>query len=641
MKRPWTALVLAATVFVAPGLAFAQCPAPSDSGACPLVGPFGVRFDRCFGSNPGNPSVTDFGKSACDALKNVLKLEVDLGKNATKFVTDAKKDMDAFVKVTTDGAINKDAALKFVRARKAANEILTDAKALVNDPKCGTNGAIKGFNQFFADAAQNLTKAGEIAGKIGQAGGAAALAVPELVSALGEVGQLVGDVQKAGTAAEAERKKLENALKGIQQNLVALGSLDLAGAATAGVNLVTGVGPFVGSCALCANAIIAAIGQAAASLGSTTASTAACPATGGTECIFGIPVSVVTGIGSALTGAVSAAPCGAALDGATKMNEYVESIKKVVDASVKLAQSFDKNVKDLKAAGDALGQLAQKLPQALKPRIEKIAASIDKAGTALNQGVDIFEADVAPRVEKLTTQLVTQLGTKTKDLIGCWNQMNYTAALMGQDTVDAIGLLADASLNLVDGGQIVQNLQTQGAAAIQAAGSKAQEKWNDVDANYKKVHKDLWGVPPGEVDLGKTIGNLPNLNIGKIISDVSSYANSVVTLVTSAVDAGKNAFLNRDQLKAQSKPKFDTAEAKSTSALKEIAKSRLKAAHAKGQAAKPAPGFTAVKFTDLQKVTIVKPQKINVGGLQFKPDKLDPRLDPLPGKKRDPLPGKK
>jgi hypothetical protein len=617
MNRNWRVLVLAATVLVAPRIAFSQCSASNDPGACPLVaGP--LRFDRCFGALPGVGQPTQFGNFACNALKTSHKLEVDLGNSATKFVNDAKKDINDLVKVTTDGAINKDAALKFVAARNSANEIIGDAKDLVNDPKCGANGAIKGFNQFFVEAAQNLTKAGEIAGKTVQAGGEASKAVPEVVAALAELGQLVGDVQKAGAAAESERKKLEDALKRIQQNLATLGSLDLAGAASAGGNLVTGVGPFVINCSGCAAAISAAIGQAAASLGSTTGTTAACPATGGTECIVGIPLSVITGTGSILTGAVSSVPCAAALDGADQMGEYVASIKKLVDASVKLAESFEKNVKDLQAAANALGDLAEKLPPALKPRIEKIAASIDKAGDALTKGVDILENDVAPRVERLTTQLVTQLGTKTTDLIGCWNKLNYTAALMGQDTVDAIGLLADASLNLVDGGQIVKNLQTQGADAVKAAGNKAQEKWEKVDSDYAKVHKDLWGVSPGTVDLGKTIGNLPNLvsKIGKIITDLNSYANSVGNLVTSSVDAGKNAFLNRDTLKTQSKTKFDTAEAKSRSALIELAKSKAKA-NAKKQAAKPAPRVV-VNFQDLKKVTIVKPKKINVTTLKFK-----------------------
>lgn len=617
MKRPWMTLMLAATALVAPRLAYPQCSAPNETGACALVaGP--LRFDRCFGGFPGVGKPTDFGNFACNALKMSHKLQADLGTNATKFVSDAKKDMDDFVKVTTDGAINREAAQKFVAARHSVNEIVTDAKALVNDPKCGVNGTIKGFNQFFTEAAQNLTRAGEIAAKTAQAGGEASRAVPEIVSALGELGQLVGDIQKAGAAAEAERKKVEGALKGIQQNLAALGSVDFAGTATAGGKLVTGVGPFMLACGGCAAAINAAIPQAAASLGTATASIAACPATGGAECIFGVAVSSITGTGAAFTGVLGAGPCAVAMDGANKIEEYVDTIKKLVDTSVTLAASFQRNVQNLQAAGDALGQLAQKLPQTLKPRIERIAASIDRAGDALNRGVDILEIDVAPAVEKLTTQLVTQLGTHTADLVTCWNRINYTAALMGQDTIDAVELLADVSLHLVDGGKIVKNLQTQGAEAIQAAGSKAQERWSAVDSSYKTVHKDLWGVPPGTVDLGKTIQNLPNLvtRIGKIITDLASYGDSLGKVVTTSLDAGKNAFLERDQLKAQSKPKFDTAEAKSRSAAIELAKAKAKAQAKQRQAAKPVPRVT-VSFTDFKKVTIPKARKINVSALQF------------------------
>lgn len=615
MKKSLGVLVLAAASLAAPRLALAQCSAANDPGACALVaGP--LRFDRCFGSlPPGNP--TPFGNSACDTLKTSNQLANNLGKNATKFVNDTKRDMDDFVKVTTDGAINKEAAQKFVAARNAANDVLNEGKALVNHPKCGTNGTIKGFQQFFATTGQNLVQAGQIAGKTVQAGSEAAKALPEVGAALAELAQLAGDIQKAGASAEAERRKIDDALKRIQQNLNGLGQVDLPGAATAGTNLVSSVGPFVVNCGGCSAALYGAIGQAAASIGSATAGTAACPETGGAGCLFGFPVSVVTGAGSALTAAVATAPCSAAVEGVGQMGEYVDNIKKVVDASVKLAQNFQKNVQDLQAAADALGQLAQKLPAQLKPRVDRIAGSIDKAGDALNSGVGILESDVAPRVEKLSTQLVTQLGTTTTDLVFCWNELTYAATLMGQDTVEALGLLAEASTNLVDGGQIVQNLQNQGADAVQAAGRAALAKWEDLDDKYVVVHRDLWGVSPGTTDLGRTIQNLPNLvtKIGKISSDLGAYANSLSRLVTTSVDAGKNAFLDRDRLKTQSKPKFDTAESKAKGAAIALAKAKMKA-NAKRQSAKQVPRV-AVGFTELKGISLVKVRKINPGSFQF------------------------
>lgn len=617
MKILWRSLVLSSALALALGAArdlSAQCSAPNDPppGVCPLIaGP--LRFDRCFGGlgTPAEP-----GKSVCNALRDSNKVAQDLGRDANKAVNDAKRDMQDLVKVTTEDAINKEAALKFVAARKEINDIVADGRALVNDPKCGTNGAIKGFQQAFANAAQNLTQAGEIAGKTVQAGSEAAKALPEITAALNEAQQLLADVQKAGAAAETERKKLEDALKRLQANLDALGKLDLTGAATAGGSLVSSVGPFLVNCGGCAAALYGAIGQAAASIGTAGAGTGACPESGGAGCVFGFSASAVTGAGAALTGAVASAPCSSAVEGVDKMGEYADKIKKFVDGSVKVAENLQKNVQDLQSAADALSQLASKLPAQLKPRVDKIAASIDRAGDDVNRGIDILQADVAPRVQKLTTQMVQQLGTQTKDMTVCWSRFTETAAMMGQDAGEAVTLLADASTNLVDGGKVVENIQKQGADAVQAAGAAAQRKWADLDTKYAALHRDLWGVPPGTTDLGRTIQNLPNLatKIGKIASDLSSYGDAVGKLVTGAVDAGKNAFLDRDRLKAQARPKFDTAEQKARAAVISIAKAKAKA-EAKRNAAKQAPAVN-VTLAALNS-NIVKAKKLNVSGLQF------------------------
>jgi hypothetical protein len=132
---------------------------------------------------------------------------------------------------------------------------------------------------------------------------------------------------------------------------------------------------------------------------------------------------------------------------------------------------------------------------------------------------------------------------------------------------------AAAGVLLVDGGQILTNIATQGAAGINAARVKADAEWKDVSADESSMYKDVWGTSPGApLDLAKAIQNLGGLAVdtsrrNRLLSDLGDAASRLVSLGGKALDAAKNAFLNLNTLKPNARSKFDQAAEKAHASL--------------------------------------------------------------------------
>ncbi|HTS03080.1 MAG TPA: hypothetical protein VMN04_11190, partial [Thermoanaerobaculia bacterium] len=169
--------------------------------------------------------------------------------------------------------------------------------------------------------------------------------------------------------------------------------------------------------------------------------------------------------------------------------------------------------------------------------------------------------------------LVTQIGDNTGKLVTCYGKMQDTAGEIGGDAGQAMGDYIAAGALLVDGGQILTNIATQGAAGVTAAKVKADAEWKAVSADQSSLYRDVWGTSPGApLDLAKAIQNLGGLAVdtarrNRLLSDLGDAASRLLGLGGKALDAAKNAFLNLNTLKPNARSKFDQAAEKAHSSL--------------------------------------------------------------------------
>ncbi|MCM3875846.1 MAG: hypothetical protein NEA02_05445, partial [Thermoanaerobaculia bacterium] len=355
-----------------------------------------------------------------------------------------------------------------------------------------------------------------------------------------------------------------------------------------------------------------------------TAGAVACPETAvefGGACwatVAGVPVAASSG----LIAAVGSAPCTAATSDLAKMQDYVSKIQKFVDSTVKLVQSVRNSVKALVAASDALAKLGQELGSKSAPRLERIETSLNNAIDALNRASAIVEDNVAPKVARLGGDLVTQIGDNTQKLVVCYGKMQDTVDEIGGEAGKAMADYIAAGALLVDGGQILNNIATQGATGITAAKNKADSEWKAIESDERDIYKDVWGTNPGApLDFGKAIGKLGGLATdssrrNKLLGDLGDAASRLVNLPGKALDAGKNAFLNLNTLKPNARSKFDQAATKAHSSL---VKFQAQKTASKGKR------FVVPKFSSTQLATL-KSSTMNKNIAKIK-------LGPLPVKK--------
>ncbi|MBK9064377.1 MAG: hypothetical protein IPL89_14460 [Acidobacteria bacterium] len=573
--RGMTAVTLAPLLSLLPaGTALANCSATADPGGCPITA-VGLSFDRCFGSNPLSPSPTQIGNQLCGGVKDLNTLAKNLGNDANKAIQDAERDAKAALKVIGKDAINPDAIADYNKAAAFVKDIKTDFDRFLADPQCGSKASLDSLNQFFQSQMQNLVALGGIAGKLGDAALATAPAAVEGGKILTELAGLAGDVAAAGPNAKKQADALTKAIQDLQKEAAQIAALNLTSVVGDGAALVSTVGPFLGECGGCASAMATAIGALAGGSTAAGAGAAACPETAvefGGSCwvtVGGVPVALSSG----LIAALGSAPCTAATGNVAKMADYISKIQKFVDSTVKLVQSVRNSMTALVAASDALAKLGHELGSKSAPRLQRIETSLNAAIDTLNKASQIVEDDVAPRAARLGGDLLTQIGDNTNKLVVCYGKMQDVSEEIGGEAGQAMVDYIAAGALLVDGGQILTNIATQGQTGITAAKNKADSEWKAVNKDERDVYKDVWGTNPGApLDFGKAAQNLIGFGTNasarnKLLSDIGDAASRLLALPGKALDAGKNAFLNLNNLKPNARSKFDQAAVKAHSSL--------------------------------------------------------------------------
>ena len=581
LKRRWIRCAVGLAWMTVASVTHAACTAPVNAGACPLQGPGGLVFDRCFGA-VGHSNATDIGNQICNAVRDTNKLVGQLGANADAARREAERDWKAFVTVATKGAIDADAVGDLQRALQIPKEIERDVNAFIRDPECGTPAAMAALNGKFAAAARFLMQASQVGALSLDAVGRLRPVGDEAAIILAELTRLATAANAKGSKAKTEFDALNRAVNALNSEVLALLNPDFNGVVTAGLALGSSVGPFIAECAGCATALSATIGTLTTSGGVAVGGAAACPESAGLSCLLpavGLPIATAAAtIGDAL----ASAPCAAVTQSVGRMQQHYTQIEAFVNGMVRLANAVPKSVTQAVNAGQALTRLAAEMGNEGKQSIDAIRASLKRMQPAIDAAGDLLELQIAPKVSNMAKDFVKTLGQDVARLGKCFNKLNVLVAGLGADVYDGLTLLAEGSIHAVDAGKVVGNLQAQGADALSAASSFANTEWNKLKGDHRAINLRLWGVEPGVVDLGKTIKHLGTLaprpaEVADIVGDSVGLLSREAGIALAAVDAGKRAFLEQNPLTAQAKTKYGTAKTKARQAAVQFAIAKAKA----------------------------------------------------------------
>jgi hypothetical protein len=565
---------------VATGLAQADCSAPADAGACPRKVNGNVVFDRCFGSFNGQP--TDVGNQVCGALRNTHKLLDQVGDNNQRALRQAEADWRAFQKVALEGAIDKEAINDIRNALSVGKEIEAEVNGLLKDQQCGTKGALDALQRRFDETGKLLVGGAQVAGLTLDAVGKLRPVVDEAAKIVVELQRLADSVNKKGAKAKTEYDALNRAIADLQKELQGLLAADLAGAASAGTGLLTGVGPFVGESTACATALGTSVASLAGGGTVTAGGAAVCPESAGISCALAAVGLPVGGVAATAVDALGSVPCVAALGSMDKMGQYVGDINKFVEGLVKLANALPRSATQAVTAGQALGRLSAELGTEGQASLRAIQASLNAMQPAFDAAGGVLENSIAPKVQRLAGNFVQGLAQDTRLLSTCYHKLNRAMAHMGSDLGEAAVLLAQASTELVDAGKVAGNLAEQGQDGLRAANKAAGDEWADLSHDFRVVHRRVWAVNPGEVDLPKTGTHLvalvtnPN-EVRDIIGDSARLVERTAELPAKALNAGKRAFLDQDRLTIAAKAKYNAGQTKARRAVVELKKVQIQA----------------------------------------------------------------
>ena len=482
------------------------CTKKEADDVCPLAG-----FDRCFGSNPFDPKVTGMGNAACDALRNANRMGKQFDKSLQSSVTDLKQDMEAFVKVIGKDAVNASAIMKYREANALMKQIDDELKGILTDKKYGVNGRLIAIKSFFEKQGKNIIEVAGIAASFGDAVKEVLPAVAEGVKITGEMSKIAASVSNASPEAKKQFDIIKTSMDGIVKNLKELASLDAGGVVKTGADLVTTVGPFTGNCVACAGVIVAGVEGMVAG-GTLTATTVACPESAGITCITGAAGAITAAASGVISAIVSSVPCQEMAKQATKMQDYFNSITKFVNAVGDLAEDTQANLDKTEKAVQALNKLALQLKDDNKQSVKSIALSINKIADDFEAGLKILETKTLPQVNKFGSSMLSQLSTNTNELVDCYNKYSSVAAVVTKDAVSAAADLAIASVTLLDGKKIFDNIITQSGKAIDKAEDYIKDQKASLDKKANDLNRSLFGVEIGKVDVAKTVATLTAVN---------------------------------------------------------------------------------------------------------------------------------
>ncbi|MEO6326756.1 MAG: hypothetical protein ABIT01_01230, partial [Thermoanaerobaculia bacterium] len=558
-------------------VASSACTAPVDTGACPYVAGPAVLFDRCFGSihapgTPGNP--TGLGNTGCNGARDAKKLLDTLGRDASKVKRDAEKDVNDFMRLVANDAINKDAIKRFNEAAAFPKQLQKDIDGLLQDRDCGTKAAMDELKRNFTNIGNGLGTLGLATAKTTEAVGKLGPALGEIQQATAETAVLLQEVANAPADVKQKVDALGKALADVKRELEKVQALDVAGLAAAVGTVAGTTGPFMASASACAAGLSTAITSLSAGGGAAAGGAASCPesveAFGG-GCwgvVAGVPVAT---IGPALSTALSSAACTAATGEGAAIGTAASAIIGFFDKVSNVVDSLGKSVDALGKAAAALESLPGTLSASAKRHAGSIAAHLDKAGDSVDACSTILSNDVSPKLGQLGSDFVTEMAKDLGQLNKCYNKLQTLVARMGGGAVEAMADFASASLFLVDGGKAFDNIAKQVPGAVSAAGSAANAGWNDVNREYGDTHRALLGVDPGVVNIPVEGAKLAALatnsaELNRLVKAMADLAAKIGQIPGKALTAGKAAFLDVENKKREARQKFDSALAKAQSA---------------------------------------------------------------------------
>lgn len=577
-----TSLLAAAPVFASDAsVAAAACRTTTiDEGACPYVAGPAVLFDRCFGSVhlPGTPGTpTPLGNQVCNGARDAGKFLNTLGRNANKVKKDAEKDVNDFMVVVSNDAVNKDAVKRFNEAAAFPKQLQRDIDNLLKDRDCGTKAAMDELKTHFTNTGAGLVTIGQAAGKTAEAIGKLGPALSEIQQATAETAALLQELASAPAEVKQKVEALNTALNNVKKELDKVKGLDVEGLGASVGTLAGTTGPFVLSAGACAAGISAAITTLSAGGGATAAGAASCPesmeAFGG-GCwgvVAGVPTAT---IGPALSTALSGAACTTATGSGGTIVQSASSIIGFFEKVSTVADALGKSIDALGKAAAALESL-KNLPATLSASVTKHAVSIaghlDKAGDSVEACTGILANDVAPKLGKLGADFVTEMASDLTQLIKCYNKLQALSGKMGGETIEAMADFTAALLFLVDGGKVFDNIARQVPGATNAASDSANASWNAINKDYGDAHQALLGVRPGANDLRKEAERLGFMathpgDLNKVVKELGDLTKDFAELPGKALIAGKAKFLDVANRKREARQKFDSALAKAQSA---------------------------------------------------------------------------
>lgn len=580
LSRPFCRAWLALAASTLAPLAQADCSASANAGACPIRVQGAVVFDRCFGSLNGRP--TDVGNAVCNGLRDTHSLLDQVGDDNRRALRQADADWKALLKVTLEGAIDKEAVRDMNAALSLGKDIEAEIDGLLKDPQCGTKAGMDALQRRMSETGQLIMGGAQVAGLTLEALARLRPVAEEAGKAIAGLQRLLEAANKKGSKARAEYDTLNRALTELQGELAALLATDFNSVVAAGTGLATGVGPFVAECSACAASLGTAIGSLGTGGSLTVGGAAACPETAGAGCALAALSLPAGSLAAGVISAVSTGPCAAAAAGMDQMGAHVKSVEKFVDGLIKLANALPKSATQAVAAGQALGRLANELGSEGQQSLRAIQASLNAMQPALDAAGDVLESRIAPKVQRMAGGFLQGLGRDTELLAKCYGKLNRTLAHMGQDLGEAAMLLTRASVEIVDAGKVVGNLVEQGNDGLLAATRYADAEWKDIDRDFRSLNRRVWGVNPGVVDLPRTGTHLAALALNPaesrdIAQDSARLLERAVELPARAVNAGKRAFLDQDRLTTQAKAKYNSGQAKARQAAIAIARLKIEA----------------------------------------------------------------
>lgn len=545
------------------------------------------------------------GDKICPVLQNAKTIANGLGSSVTQKINELKTDMDRFRDVTLNDAVNEAAVAKYNAALGQIDNIRNAIGNFIKDAECGVPGAMNALKGSFVQAGTDIAAMGTIAAGFVDAFKKLGAVLPEVVKISSNVVQIGSSVQTKTPQMQEQFTKITAALEAIKKDLESLMKNDPAKMINTGVNLATGVVPYMANCAACATTLstsIAGIGTAAAGLGGGTATseTGVGAAVGGGATAVGL-------VASAVSSAVSSVPCQAVFEKSNEVMGYIKDVNEFITAVANTAESLTGNAEKVANASAAIQELGKLLAAESKPKLDDIQKSLVSISETFSVVAGDIQKNVVPKISALVGNKVQQISQNVVQLQRCYNKMEDALGFMTNSLKEGIVDFSGAVTTMVDVNQVVNNLKNQLANAKTEAETSLKNSWKTVDDKRDVFFKELLGDKPA--DLGAVAAHFLTLGgkIGELITKGSNLASAVTSLISKAVNAGKEGFLtNINAFTASAKTKYTAVNDKSKSLAITIAKEKAKS-EARLKAREASIKNSQTVLTQIKPVLTIKP----------------------------------